>query len=246
MKPVVTIDFWSTLFDSQRGEERVKARENIIKEHLLRLTGSVDEDKVQASMRASWEYFRHVWMHEQRTPLTQELVEYFWQHIGVKTDADAIEHVSVGFADSILAHPPLLLPGATEALQQLHDYADIALISDTAFSPGRILRQVMRDAGVEQYFSAFSFSDETGVAKPHRTAYETALKDFATEPHRCIHIGDIEETDIKGAADMGMHSIRYDGDYQHSFHGERKPTQATHIAAHWNEVPDLVQSILNQ
>lgn len=244
MKPVVTIDFWSTLFDSQRGEERVRVRENIIRDHLLRIVGNVDEAKLGVSMKASWEYFRYVWLNQQRTPLTQELVEYFWQHIGVVPDERAIAEVSQGFADSILEHPPILLPGAKEALVELSNDVHIALISDTAFSPGRILRRVMQQADIEQHFSAFSFSDETGVAKPHRKAFETALTHFDMPSAQCLHIGDIEETDIKGAADMGMFSIRYDGDYKHSFHGERKPTQATHISAHWSEIPDLVRATL--
>jgi len=73
------------------------------------------------------------------------------------------------------------------------------------------MSQMMEEIGVAKYFSGYSYSDETGVAKPHPLAFTTLLEKFSVKPEDALHIGDIEHTDIAGAKNIGMKAIRYDG-----------------------------------
>jgi FMN phosphatase YigB (HAD superfamily) len=143
-----------------------------------------------------------------------------------------------------LKHPPLLLPGAKEALYELSQNYYLALISDTAFSPGRVLKRVMENDGIAEYFTMLSFSDETGVSKPHARAYEVALSKTDCKPYECLHIGDIERTDIAGAKSFGMRSILFAGDPHARMNDEHKdaPTQADMRAESWEAVLALLRA----
>jgi putative hydrolase of the HAD superfamily len=242
----ITIDFWNTLYDSRGGEGRDKERFQTILDNAVRLGHSLEPERVKASQKAAWEYFNRVWREERRTPPTRAMVEFFWRALEIPADERAIEEVTLAFQEGILRHPPALLPHALETVRDLAERHYIALISDTAFSPGRILRQIMERDGIAAYFSAWSFSDETGVSKPHETAYATALRGAGDDcaPHRCVHIGDIERTDIAGAKKFGMRAILFAGDPNGRMNDEHKdqPTEADARAESWCEIPDIVQN----
>jgi len=88
---------------------------------------------------------------------------------------DRIETIAGAFAECVITIPPKLTTGAKEALENLSGKYKLAIISDTGFSPGVTLRRLLEKENVLNYFSAFSFSDETGFAKPHPQAYMTVL-----------------------------------------------------------------------
>jgi len=126
----------------------------------------------------------------------------------------ALDYIIDFFEKSILYFPPSLEPNALGAIQELSKKYILGIVSDTGFSPGANMTQMMEEIGVAQYFSGYSYSDETGVAKPHPKAFSTLLEKFNIKPHEALHIGDIEHTDITGAKDLGMHAIRYDGNIE--------------------------------
>ena len=123
----------------------------------------------------------------------------------------ALNYLIDYFEKSILLFPPEMEPNSREAIIELSKKYTLGIISDTGFSPGKIMNQMLEDIGIKQYFSGFSYSDETGVAKPHPKAFTTLLDIFNVSPDEALHIGDIERTDIEGANQVGMHTIRYDG-----------------------------------
>lgn len=123
----------------------------------------------------------------------------------------ALDYVIDFFEKSILYFPPSMEPHACYALEQLSKHYTLGIISDTGFSPGRIMTQMLEEIGIKKYFSGFSYSDETGVAKPHPKAFDTLLQMFNVPAASALHIGDIERTDIVGAKNVGMQAIRYDG-----------------------------------
>lgn len=237
----ITIDFWNTLYDSSGGEGREMERGRVVLEQASRLGAVVTKEMLKAAQKQAWEHFNRVWREEQRTPQTRTMAEFFWQELGVAADAQAIEAVTTVFCEGVLAHPPTLLPNVKEVLSELtntYRIGHIALISDTAFSPGRVLKQVMERDGIAEYFSAFSFSDETGVSKPHPQAYTTALAGVDAPLERCVHIGDIERTDVAGAKALGMKAILFAGDPNGQMNTEHqdKPTQADCRADSWKDV----------
>jgi putative hydrolase of the HAD superfamily len=243
----ITIDFWNTLYDSSGGDGRNHDRHETIMRNAMRLGKSLSEDSVKAAQKDAWEHFNVVWRTEQRTPTTRSMVEYFWQRLSIDADAQATDEVTLAFEEGILKHPPKLLPNVKEALQHLSKQHYLALISDTAFSPGRVLKRVMEQDGIAEYFSAFSFSDETGVSKPHPRAYEVALQGILSQgkvyqAHECLHIGDIERTDIVGAKNFGMKALLFAGDPHGRMNDEHKdqPTQADARAESWSHILELL------
>ncbi len=250
----VTIDFWNTLYDSSGGEGRDRERFAIMMQQTERLGAmSVSHHDLKAAHKAAWEHFNVVWKEQHRTPPTRSMVEFFWNHLAVDADEEAIETVTTAFCEGVLNHPPALLPGVAEVLAVLSTTHSIALISDTAFSPGRVLRKIMERDGIAQYFNAFSFSDETGVSKPHPKAFQTALAGLAGETFdvsgafnvaECVHIGDIERTDVAGAKNIGMRAILFAGDPNARMNDEHKhlPTEADACAESWPDILRIIKS----
>ena len=115
----------------------------------------------------------------------------------------------------------------------------LAIISDTAFSPGSVLKQLMERDGIARYFDHYIFSDETGVAKPHPDAFHKALDGLGGTPEKGVHIGDIERTDILGAKGVGMEAILYrTPDRQHKYAEET--TVADYILEEWGEIEGVI------
>ncbi len=237
----ITIDFWNTLLDSSKGRERNAYRLSVLKSELTALGVEFTEEQYTGALKSSWEYFNNIWKNEQRTPLTIETVMYFWKKMNIPENKSTIDRVVDAFSNCNLIYQPALIPGVRDALDKLSGDFRLAIISDTGFSPGSILRQLMEEKNILKYFTAFSFSDETGVAKPHPKAYTTALGYLEAEPADAIHIGDIEDTDIQGAKAVGMKAIRFNSD-EPDLYSRNNPhdTIADYQADSWEEVLDII------
>lgn len=234
---VVTIDFWNTIFDSSGGSLRNNYRHKALVEEIDKLGVMVKHDRFSAALQASWEYFNRIWKNDMRTPLPDETVQFFWTFLDLPDEKAAKSKVVEAFADSVLVHPPNLIDGVENALSLLSKKYKLAIISDTGFSPGTVLREMLKNADIFKYFSSFSFSDETGVSKPHPKAFQTVLNDFNCDAQSAVHIGDIENTDVKGAIGMGMRSIMFTGDPTALFHGDNPPvSKAEKQFSTWDEI----------
>ncbi len=246
MLKAITIDFWNTLFDSSGGSVRNKYRLDALISEIGKYNINVSEDKFDEALRASWEYFNGIWKSEQRTPNVLDSINFFWNYLSLPDDADAVERLAQCFARSILYHPPNLLDGAKAKLEELSKHYKLAIISDTGLSPGAVLRELLEATGIIDYFSAFSFSDETGVSKPHSLAYTTALDALNIAPQFALHIGDIERTDVVGAKQLGMKAIRFAGDPT-TLHSKDNPheTKADAEIKHWNELTEELLIAIN-
>ncbi len=240
----ITIDFWNTLYNSANGQARARDRAVVIRSELTRLgVAATDQELEQAQARA-WEHFNRVWLQEQRTLLTADLVKFYLKQLHTIGDEQALDAICRTFADGILRHPPEPLGGAQHVIGDLARLYPLSLISDTAFSPGRVLKQVMDQHGLAQHFHSYSFSDETGVSKPHPQAFHTVLQAMNISPAECVHIGDIEHTDIKGAKELGMRAILFRGDSNSMVdQGDERSTQADAIARDWHEVRTILDGM---
>lgn len=236
MVSVVTIDFWNTLFDATGGEPRNAQRRSTLIEAIRAAGHECGDERFDEVYRGIWKYFDEHWLERQRTPGSREMIDEMLRRLEYVLDDDAIEQVAEVFSRGVLEHPPQLLPGAADALRELHERGiGLAVISDTAFSPGAVLRELMEQRGIARYFGAFIFSNETGVAKPHPDAFRLALEPFGVTPQAAIHIGDIERTDIRGARSAGMRAILFRGDPAPAKYAEPE-TQADLTVEHWSEM----------
>lgn len=235
---VVTIDFWNTLFDSTGGAPRNEARRQALRDAIVDAGLVCSDERLDEAYKGIWDYFDHHWLNNRRTPTSEEMVREICHQANVELQERAILEVADLFSRGVLDHPPALLPGARNALEHLSSHAKLALISDTAFSPGSVLRQLMEANDIARYFSAYVFSDETGVAKPHPDAFLHALNQLGGRPANALHIGDIERTDIIGAKSVGMKAILYRGEPQSHKYAE-ETTCADAVVYHWDEVRGL-------
>ncbi|MBS1913120.1 MAG: HAD family hydrolase [Bacteroidetes bacterium] len=240
---VVTIDFWNTIFDSSGGVVRNDARRAALMAAAADAGYGASAEQLEEAYRSIWAYFDVQWLEHHRTPTSPELVREICRRAGIQLREQVLDAVAADFSRGVLEHPPMLLPGAAAALARLASRARLALISDTAFSPGSVLRELMELNNVAQYFDAFIFSDETGVAKPHPDAFRLALEALGAGADGAVHIGDLERTDIAGAKGVGMKAILYRGvESPHKYAEEA--TTADAVMHHWNEVAETLDRLL--
>jgi putative hydrolase of the HAD superfamily len=242
---VITVDFWNTIFDSSGGAERNKIRLRALIEETDKLGYMILQEELDKSMKASWNHFNTIWLTEQRTPTAVELIEFLFSYLKIDGNDESIEKIAGVFANSILELQPKVIVGVSEVLKQFSNKYKLAIVSDTGFSPGTVLRELLRRENLIDYFSAFSFSNETKVAKPHPNAFLTVLDQFDCKPENALHIGDIEMTDIIGAKNLGMKAIRFSGDPT-AFLVKDKPveTLADFETDKWIEIPELIQKVV--
>lgn len=233
---VITIDFWNTLFDSVNHESRYKYRNNIFLEETSKLGININESELDNAIKESWLYFEDHWINKMRTPESSELVQVIFSYLKIPNDKSAFERIVTSYEDSLFEHPPILIEGVKEMLPKLAEKYKLGLISDTGYSPGTHLRKLMADNDILDYFTSFSFSNETGVSKPHERAFHTILHELKTDPAHSLHIGDIERTDVVGANNTGMISVLFTG-VESEFDRKNPEISSADISInHWTEL----------
>ncbi len=120
-----------------------------------------------------------------------------------------------------------LFPGMKEALQQLkHQGYRLALIADTR--PGTY-KNVLRQHGIYDLFSAFAISEELQTSKPHRRMFDHVLQELHVDAEDAVMCGNNLARDIAGANALGMRTVW--------FHwNDRYPTEPKNAL----ETPDFI------
>jgi putative hydrolase of the HAD superfamily len=132
------------------------------------------------------------------------------------------------------------MPGAIEAIERVRSAGiPTALICDTGFTPADKVRGYLSEHGIE--LDNYFFSDEVGAPKPYPKIFEAALETLGVEASRAVHIGDLKRTDIAGARNVGMASIRYAGSHDNGWEGvESEGDEADAVLKSWAELPPLI------
>jgi FMN phosphatase YigB (HAD superfamily) len=240
MLSAVTFDFWSTLFVDTRGREREALRSTVLAD-TLRAAGLRTSDLALAeSLRASWDHFDAVWAREHRTPLCGELVEAILGSLGAQLPPDLFDPLVDRFQRLVLELPPEPMPGAVYTMPQLAKRYRLAIICDTGYSPGAVLRQLLDRHDLLGYFEYTYFSDEHGMSKPDPRVFLHVLEELGVRPTEAAHVGDIQRTDVAGAQAVGMAAIHFVGannaDVLHS--------TGDVIVSHFEELPQALGSLI--
>jgi len=232
----ISFDFWNTLYyDHQIEYNRHNKRVNHLKEALLR-NGYDGELDVEGSFKFCWEHFEKIWKNDSRTLNSRELLVAGCDWLGVTLPENDINCISKYFGEVLLEHPPVLFEGVKETIPELAKHFKLGITSDTAYTSGRVLRKLLEKDGMLKYFSAFTFSDEIAHSKPHVIAFQSTLKQLGVKPDETIHVGDNEDTDIKGALEAGMKAIMFKGAYERDI----SFTQADYTANDWGELKRIL------
>ncbi len=127
-------------------------------------------------------------------------------------DDDSIRNLTKEFEEASIESGVAGVEHAGETLAAL-SAANIrlGLVCDTGFTPGRVVRRLLDEAGLCDRLEVLCFSDEVGVPKPGNEIFAKALAELGARPPEAIHVGDLKRTDIAGAHDMGMHAARFKG-----------------------------------
>lgn len=99
-----------------------------------------------------------------------------------------------------------LMPGALELLEYLRPKYNMYILSN-GFK--ELQSRKMRTAGIDGYFDALILSEDIGINKPNRELYEYALAKTGSKLNESLMIGDMFDTDIVGAANIGMEQMYY-------------------------------------
>ena len=74
--------------------------------------------------------------------------------------------------------------------------------------PGRVLRGDIERAGLTGLLDTIVISSEVGMRKPDPGIFRLALDELGVEPHDAMFVGDRLETDVQGAANVGMTTVQ--------------------------------------
>ena len=120
-------------------------------------------------------------------------------------DTVVFKRVYDSYVDSALQISPKLMPNAARALEVLKDRnRKVGLISNTGKTPGYVLRILLRELNVIQYFDDLVFSDEAGIMKPDPMIFDLALRRLGAPKKETIFIGDLQGADFEGARTAGL------------------------------------------
>jgi len=240
MLRAVTFDFWSTLFVDSRGREREQLRGALLEDALLAAGHTVSSEQLWAGLSAAWDHFDIVWAGEHRTPPCAELVDAILATLRVQLPEEALALLVERFERLVLEVPPEPMPGAVYTVPLLADRFRLAVICDTGYSPGSVLRQLLDKHDLLGYFEYTYFSNEHGISKPDVRAFLHVLEELDVRPTESAHVGDIQRTDVAGAQAAGMSAVHFVGannkDVAHS--------TADVVVSHFEDLPRALGGLI--
>jgi putative hydrolase of the HAD superfamily len=201
----VTYDCWGTLLQDRDFEGATQIR-------LSALCRFVDIDDADAARLLDEAWSRHddAWK-QVETFGPGRMAAYCLEARGIFDD-EPIAQLTQEFEEASMSSGVIPVDGAKETLQRLEaEGIRRALICDTGFTPGRVVRGLLDQADLLEHLEVLCFSDEVGIPKPGNEIFAKALAELGVRPPEAIHVGDLRRTDIAGAHDMGMHAARFKG-----------------------------------
>ena len=241
----LTFDLWNTLY-SDAG-----IATGIVKPHRLALLRRVlasrgvdpSEDELLAAYRAGFDLYMQAWTSGRhwgaQENVTFVLAYFHAREAQTAAEREEFETVVTAMEDALRLAPPELLPGVQETIPDLavQGYR-LGIISDTSLTPGRVLKDFLKEDGLLDCFSTFTFSDETGFPKPDPRMFEVTLTGLGARPAEAAHIGDTPRTDIAGARALGMTTIRCAGTADHP-----EPPEADFVIRDHREIPGILEKL---
>ena len=96
---------------------------------------------------------------------------------------------------------PDLMTGCREALEELKNRGfKLGIASNRFTDPTHLLK----GSGIHQFFDAIEFTNVPGYRKPSPYMLVKVVAAFGTNPHRCMYVGNIVESDVVAATRAGL------------------------------------------
>jgi len=211
----VTFDLWDTLFIDDTDEPKRKAQGLLPKpetrkqllHQFVNEVSSVSRETIDTAYDMTNAAFRHVWYEQNVTWTVGERLSVTLKGLGCQLSEQRFDELVKVHEEMELEVSPDMIPGAAEAIQSLSKKYKLAIISDTIFSPGRVLRKLLEAQNILTCFSGFIFSDEIASCKPNPVVFEAAAQSLGVNVKEIVHIGDREQKDIVGPHGVGAKGV---------------------------------------
>ena len=211
MLKAVTFDFWNTLYMDVDFDKRLKVRVDFLKSNLKKHSFDRSEVQIHTAFEAAGKKWLNLWQTKHKSFSPHDIVKSVLYGLEVDMPEQAVRSLTREMSEIALKVKPRLIDGVRDMLKMLSHEYKLGVISDTAATPGTVLRKIMSEDRIENYFTAFVFSDEIGFTKPTKLNFEKALERLGVEPGFSAHVGDMERTDISGAKSVGMKAVLFAG-----------------------------------
>jgi FMN phosphatase YigB (HAD superfamily) len=206
----VTFDCWGTLIFDRPAPDGTTSFDLRVTE-LARIC-AIDAERAKDLLTEAWTYHHGRWQALESFG-SPGMAAYCLDKLGMDGET-RLRELTNAFEEASADLGIDIVPGAPEALEGTRRGGrPTALVCDTGFSPGRIVRKILDGAGLLGYLDVLAFSDEVGVPKPHERMFLHALGGIGVDPSRAAHVGDLRRTDVAGARALGMGSVRFRGVY---------------------------------
>jgi len=209
MIKAITFDCWDTLVVDD--ESRDKKRKEYFRLVLDRYNVPKTQEEIVDLFSEEAKIFQD---HIVRNRKTQNAITRAETLIGLaKAEIPASEIAKIAeFSDKIaLKYRPPLVQGIIKILEDLSKIYILGLICNTGWHSGETVRSVLQGYDLPKYFAFLSFSDEVGVAKPHKKIFELTVDRLGFRTEEAAHIGDSEYSDIVGAKQANMKAVLFTG-----------------------------------
>lgn len=209
MIKAITFDCWDTLIDDD-GSRNIKRKEYFT--FLLKNKGfTVTEEEVDRFFSKEAKLFQNFIIDHRKTQNSMARVRTLMKLAGLNLSHDEINKAT-DYCDKIaLEFRPPVIDGIKDTLEVLAKEYRMAVICNTGWHSANTVRHLLGDYDFPKYFSHMTFSDEAGVAKPHKQIFEQTLAKLGGRPEEAVHIGDSEYSDIVGARGANMRAILFAG-----------------------------------
>jgi HAD superfamily hydrolase (TIGR01549 family) len=202
----VTYDCWGTLLKDRDWEGAMAGRRSALQRFL-----GIDESEATSLLRDAWVKHDDAWK-QVETFGPGRMAAHCLEAKGILDDDTALAELTREFEEASVRTGVEAVEGAADVLAALREAGiGLALVCDTGFTPGRVVRQLLANEGLLTHLEVLCFSDEVGVPKPGNEIFAKALAELGVRPPEAIHVGDLRRTDIAGAHDIGMHAARFRG-----------------------------------
>ncbi len=210
MIKLISLDLWDTLITDGHTMERErdeKRADFILRE--LHLPETYKEKimnfftELVASFKCPAE--KNEW-----AILPQTQLEYLFKLLDVKVSDETFEKILKFYTEEALDKPPRLIEtDIKETLAKFKEKYKLSLISNTGRTPGRVLRVLLKEAGIIDFFDVLVFSDEVHLRKPNAQIFLLTCERAGVKCKEAVHIGDSVTIDFLGARDAGMKPIQF-------------------------------------
>ncbi|HVL81957.1 MAG TPA: HAD family hydrolase [Actinomycetota bacterium] len=199
----VTFDCWGTLLTDRDFARATSTRVNALLEHA---GGKLSFEQASELLDRAWKTHYDQWVAGCHYG-AEGMADFCVSELGSPREMAAA--LCAAFEDAAAEGDVEPLPGAVETLRGLREAGlRTALVCDTGFTPGRMVRRFLAELGLDEHLEFLAFSNEVGVPKPHERMFRTALDAIGVAPEDAVHVGDLRRTDIAGAQAAGMRAIR--------------------------------------